>query len=70
MKTVERTGAPALGNAIGLFLALWAINHFDWLPTEEKEYIVAAAGTVCIHILMEFRNVLGWLAGRLGKPQS
>ena len=68
MKTAERTAAPTLGNALGLFIGLWAINQFEWLPATEKEYIIIAMGTICIHLLQEFRTVFAWLKAKYAKP--
>lgn len=63
MKTTERIGAPALGNAVGLIIALYAIDKFPWLPVDQREFIVAAAGTICIHALIEARGLLVWIGG-------
>ena len=70
MKTPERTGAPALGNAIGLFLALWAIDQYDWIDTSQREFVVAACGTICIHILMEARNLFSWVSSKLDEKKT
>ena len=64
MKTVERTGAPALGNALGYFAAFYAIDKYDWLSTVTPEIATAMMGTIFIHILIELRSVWGWVKGR------
>lgn len=61
MKNTERAGAPLVGNALGLIIALWAIDKYDWLPVEQQEYIVVAMGTLCIHGLMELRSILKFI---------
>jgi len=61
VKATERTIAPPLGNAIGLILSLWAVDHYDWLPAEQLEYIVIAVGTICIYCLNEVREVARWI---------
>ena len=63
MKNTERAGAPLVGNALGLIIALWAIDKYDWLPGEQQEYIVIAMGTLCIHGLMELRAILSFIGG-------
>ena len=70
MKTAERTAAPAVGNALGLILALWAIDHYEWLPVEQREYIVLACGTLCIHFLQEFRTVVAYAKGYLAAKKK
>lgn len=69
MKTPERVGSPAVGNAVGLLIGLWAIDKFDWLPVEQSEFIVAACGTLCIHALIEGRSIISWIASRYEKKQ-
>lgn len=69
MKTTERAGAPAVGNALGLFVGLWAIDKYDFLPHEQQEYIVVAFGTIFIHILFEARLLFSWLASRFEAPK-
>ncbi len=67
MKRTERTGAPAVGNAIGLFVGLWAIDKYDFLPKDQQEYIVVAFGTVFIHLLFEARQIISWVADLIAK---
>lgn len=64
MKTTERAGAPAVGNALGLFVGLWAIDKYEFLPADQQEYIVIAFGTLFIHILFEIRQIFAWLVSR------
>lgn len=68
MKQVERHAPPAVGNAIGLLIALWAIDHFAWLPADQGEFIVAAFGTLCIHALMQGKAIVKWIAARYNRP--
>lgn len=67
MKTTERAGAPALGNAVGYFVALWMISEVQWLNPEHSEIAVAMMGTIFIHIFFEVRQLGGWLASRFKK---
>jgi hypothetical protein len=69
MKTAERTGAPALGNALGYFAAFYIIDKYDWLSSVNTEIAVAMMGTIFIHVLMEFRDVVHWVANRFPKKQ-
>ena len=41
MQAAERTGAPALGNAVGYFAALYLIDKVDWLTSDNAEIAVA-----------------------------
>ena len=70
MHNMERAGAPALGNAIGYFLALYLINKQDWLGPEHTDIAVAMMGTICIHILFELRLVTAYLWGRFNARRT
>jgi len=64
VKTQERAGAPALGNALGYFAALYLISRVDWLGPEHSEIAVAMMGTIFIHAIMEARAIVGWCSAR------
>jgi len=65
LKPQERAGAPALGNALGYFAALYMISKVDWLGPEHSEIAVAMMGTIFIHAIMEGRAIVRWFAARL-----
>lgn len=67
MKTAERTGAPALGNAIGYFAAYYAIGQFDWLMGVDASIATAMMGTIFIHLLIELRGVFSLIKARFFK---
>lgn len=67
MKTVERTGAPALGNALGWFAAYYVIDKYDWLTGVDASIATAMMGTVFVHVLMEAREGVSWIASRFPK---
>lgn len=64
MKTAERTGAPALGNALGYFAAFYVIDKYDWLSSVNIEIAVAMMGTIFIHLLIEVRGLFAWAKNR------
>lgn len=64
MKTTERAGAPALGNAVGYFVALWLISEVQWLQPEHSEIAVAMMGTIFIHVFFEIRQVGRFIADK------
>ena len=70
MNTTERVGAPAVGNALGYFVALWFINKVTWLDAGDEALAVAAAGTICIHVLAEARNILAWIIERISNVST
>ncbi len=61
MKKVETRGAPSLGNGLGLLVGLWAIDKYDFLPVDQQVYIVAALGTLFIHLLFVARRFFLWV---------
>ncbi len=67
MKKTERVAAPAVGNAIGLFVGLWAIDKYEWLPSDQQETIVIALGTIFIHLLIQVRSITAWIASKMSK---
>ncbi len=69
MKTPERTGAPAIGNAVGFFFILWLIPKVTWLDPSDESMAVAFAGTLFIHFFTEVRTCVGWLAVRFKRPE-
>lgn len=70
MKVVERTGAPALGNAIGYFLVLWAVVNVPWITAENQVEAVTFAGTICIYVLNEARAIFNWIGQYLKRPKQ
>lgn len=62
MKVAERTGAPALGNAIAYFAVLWAVGGgVEWIKPEHQVEAVAMAGALFTYALNELRHVSSWL---------
>ena len=62
MNTPERSGAPALGNALGYFAALYLMTKVAWIEGQDPSIVTAMMGTICIHILLEFRTAVRWIA--------
>ena len=62
MKAPERSGAPALGNALGYFAALYAMTRIEWLDGQDPSIVTAMVGTIFIHVLMELRGAIRWIA--------
>ena len=69
MKTPERAGAPAIGNAVGFFFILWLIPKVTWLDASDEGMAVAMAGTLFIHFFAEVRDGARWCAKRFKRPE-
>jgi hypothetical protein len=52
MKTTERTASPALGNAIGYFVVLWAVTNVDWITVDNQVEAVAFAGAIFTYFFL------------------
>jgi len=69
MKTPERAGAPAIGNAVGFFFILWLTPKVTWLDGTDESMAVAFAGTLFIHFFAEMRAGVRWCAKQLKRPE-
>lgn len=69
MKTTERTASPALGNAVGYFVVLWAVVNVEWINAEHQAEAVAMAGALFTYFFNEVRAVAGWIADRFKRPK-
>lgn len=56
MKTTERTASPALGNAVGYFVVLWAVTNVDWITPENQVEAVAFSGAIFTYFFNEIRQ--------------
>lgn len=70
MNTPERSGAPALGNALGYFAALYIMTRVDWVADQDPSIVTAMVGTIFIHILMELRQVSRFIASLIKRDKS
>jgi hypothetical protein len=60
MKTTERTASPALGNAVGYFVVLWAVSNVDWITVDNQVEAVAFAGAIFTYFFNEIRQLFLW----------
>lgn len=61
MNVLERSGAPALGNALGFFAALYLMSRVQWIDGQDPSVVTAMMGTIFIHVLLEIRKVVLWI---------
>lgn len=64
MQKAERVAAPALGIALGYFIAMYATHSTDWLPEDKQAETVAMAGGVCTYVIQELRAFARWVVSQ------